>query len=45
MTDGLMPFDQYLWLHRDALVSAEDIKTVCDWTRAESDRLANLEVK
>ncbi len=45
MTDGLMPLDQYLWLHRDALVSAEDIKAVCDWTKQESDRLANIEVR
>jgi hypothetical protein len=45
MTDGLMPHTQYLWLHREALVSAEDIKTICDWTKQESDRLAGQEIR
>lgn len=45
MTDGRMPHGQYLWLHREALVSAEDIKTICDWTKQESDRLAAQELR
>lgn len=27
-----MPLPSYLWLHRDALLSPDEIKTLCDWT-------------
>ena len=37
-----MPLPSYLWIHRSAKLSDEEIKTVCEWTRVESDRLANL---
>lgn len=40
MVDKLMPHDQYLWLHPEAKVSAEDIRRVCEWTEAESERLS-----
>lgn len=34
-----MPLPSYLWIHGDAKMSAEDVKTLCDWTEAESARL------
>jgi len=38
--DRKMPLSSYLLLHTDAKLSDEDIKTICDWTKAESERLA-----
>lgn len=35
-----MPLPSYLWIHRDAKLSDEEIKTLCDWTKAESEKLA-----
>ena len=34
-----MPLPSYLWIHWDAKMSDEDIKTLCDWTEAESSRI------
>ncbi len=39
VTDGVMPLGQYLWLHGNAVLSREDVNTICDWTRQESERL------
>jgi hypothetical protein len=30
-----MPLPSYLWLHWDAKMSDEEIKILCDWTKAE----------
>lgn len=35
-----MPLPSYLWIHRDAQMSDEEIRIVCDWTKAEIGRLA-----
>ena len=35
-----MPLPSYLWIHRDAVLSDDDIKTLCDWTEAESAAIA-----
>jgi hypothetical protein len=35
-----MPMPSYLWLHRDAQMSDEEIRIVCDWTIAETARLS-----
>ncbi len=35
-----MPLPSYLWIHGDAKLSDEEIKTLCDWTDAEKARLA-----
>lgn len=35
VTSGEMPHNQYLWLHRDAILSAEDKKILCDWAATE----------
>ncbi|MEP6901263.1 MAG: heme-binding domain-containing protein [Actinomycetota bacterium] len=34
-----MPLPSYLWIHWDAKMSDEDIKTLCDWTEAEKAKL------
>jgi hypothetical protein len=36
---GAMPIPSYLYIHRDAKLSEADVKTLCDWTNAERDRL------
>jgi hypothetical protein len=38
---GYMPLDSYLKIHRDARLSAADVKTLCDWTQAETKRLSD----
>lgn len=34
-----MPLPSYLWIHWDAKLSAEDIKTLCDWTESERAKM------
>ena len=38
---GDMPINSYLWLHGDARLSSEDVKTLCDWSNNESQRLSS----
>jgi hypothetical protein len=38
--EGLMPLPSYLWIHRDARLSEDDVKTLCGWTENERARLA-----
>ncbi len=40
VSDKLMPIDSYTWIHWSAKLSADDIKTLCDWTEVERKRLA-----
>ena len=40
VTDRVMPIDTYTWIHRSARLSDAEIKTLCDWTEAERQRLA-----
>ena len=42
VSDKLMPLESYTWIHRSAKLSADDIKTLCDWTETELKRLAAL---
>lgn len=37
---GQMPLSSYLRLHHEAKLSSEDVKTLCDWASAESQRLS-----
>ena len=37
--DDSMPLHSYLWMHGNAKLSPEDVKTLCDWASAESQRL------
>lgn len=36
---GEMPHNQYLWLHREARLSAEDKKLLCDWAETEKAKI------
>jgi hypothetical protein len=36
---GAMPISSYLYIHRDAKLSAADVTTLCNWTQSERDRL------
>jgi hypothetical protein len=40
ITDGAMPLGSYTPLHTGSKLSAADIKTLCDWTNSERQRLA-----
>jgi len=40
VTDGAMPLSSYTPLHPGSTLSAEDKKTLCDWTDAERERLS-----
>lgn len=42
VTTGVMPYDQYVWMHRDAALSPEDIKLLCDWAQAEKAEIPNV---
>ena len=35
-----MPLPSYLWLHWDAKMSDEEIRILCDWTKAESAKFS-----
>lgn len=35
-----MPLPSYLWIHRSARLSDEEIKTLCDWTKLEREKLS-----
>ena len=39
ITTGEMPLNQYLWIHRDAKLSDEDKKLLCDWVDAEKAKI------
>jgi cytochrome c551/c552 len=41
VTDGMMPLSSYLPMHPKARLSEQDKKTLCDWTEAERDRIAD----
>ena len=34
-----MPLPSYLWIHRDAVLSESQSKTLCDWAAAEKARI------
>ena len=36
---GAMPIGSYTWIHRNAILSQEDVKTLCDWANAERARM------
>jgi hypothetical protein len=39
--EGKMPLPNYLWIHRDARLSENEWKAVCDWSMDEADRLGS----
>ena len=36
---GAMPLPSYLWIHRDAVLSSDEGRMLCDWSKAEQARL------
>ena len=42
VTSDAMPYNQYLWIHRDAQLSAEDKKILCDWAETEKAKIEEL---
>jgi Haem-binding domain len=34
-----MPLPSYLWIHRDAILSEEQSKTLCDWAAEEAQKI------
>jgi len=40
VSEGAMPLPSYLWLHRDAALSPQDVRTLCEWTESTRQRLA-----
>jgi hypothetical protein len=36
---GEMPLSSYLWIHWDAKLQSGDAEKICDWARAEKERL------
>jgi hypothetical protein len=41
VTDGAMPLSVYTPLHPGSKLTPADVKTLCDWTQAESERIAS----
>lgn len=39
VASGEMPHNQYLWIHRDAALSEEDKKVLCDWAQTERTKI------
>ena len=39
ITDGEMPLKQYLYIHKDAVLSKEDKDVLCNWAKGESKKL------
>jgi hypothetical protein len=44
VTSGEMPDSKYLWIHRDAKLSAQDKKTLIDWAEATRKNLSYKKV-
>lgn len=36
---GFMPLGEYLWLHREAVMTEADKTILCDWAKVEGERL------
>jgi len=39
ITDGEMPLKQYLYIHKEAVLSKEDKNILCNWSKEESKKL------
>lgn len=38
-----MPLPSYLWIHWDAKLSVEEVKTLCDWSKQEREKLSTAQ--
>ena len=45
VTDGAMPLGSYTPLHPGSKLTADDVKTLCDWTNDERQRLDSSSAK
>jgi Haem-binding domain len=45
MQIGEMPMWQYTLIHRDAQISADDTKIICDWTNGEVGKVSQKEAE
>ena len=36
---GEMPLPSYLWIHRSAVITDEQKKTLCEWSKVESEKI------
>ncbi len=43
ISDGEMPLPSYLWVHRAAKLSDEDVKILCDWTESEKAKISQMQ--
>jgi hypothetical protein len=39
VTEREMPLPSYLWIHRDAQMTDDDVKTLCGWAEAEREKI------
>ncbi len=39
--DGTMPLKSYLWIHRDARLTEEEVQAICNWTKSELGEFEN----
>jgi hypothetical protein len=39
VTNGEMPHNQYVWIHRDAALSEQDKINLCDWVETEKAKI------
>ena len=42
VTSGAMPHNQYLWIHREAQLTAEEKRILCDWAEAEKAKIEEV---
>ncbi len=42
ITSKAMPLDQYVWIHWDVKLSDDEINSICEWTKKESEKLAAM---
>lgn len=38
-SEGGMPLTSYKWMHRDAKLTPEDVRTLCEWSRSAREQL------
>jgi hypothetical protein len=39
--EAAMPLPSYLWIHRDASLNGEQIKSLCDWAEVEKGKIVD----
>ena len=39
-SEGGMPLSSYLWMHSDAKLTPQDVRTLCEWSRSAREQLA-----